>query len=100
MVKVRIEVTIGVVCLALAAAWIACGSDTPQSTSAPGAFEDGATLLNTTCSECHSPSLATSIRETHSQWDRIVSRMVARGAQLTDAEKSVLVDYLAANYGP
>ena len=34
------------------------------------------------------------------EWEKTVTRMVGNGAQLTDAEKSVLVEYLAENYGP
>jgi len=29
-----------------------------------------------------------------------VTRMIGNGAQLTEAEKTVLVDYLAKTYGP
>jgi len=37
---------------------------------------------------------------TSQQWDQVVTRMINRGAKLTDAEKSVLVDYLAKTHGP
>jgi mono/diheme cytochrome c family protein len=107
MHRMQIGVMLGVVCLVLAAVWAGCSSGTsqpvqvpPQSTSAPGgSAEDGATLLNTVCSQCHGTDRITSAKKTREKWDQTVSRMITRGAQLTDAQKAVLVDYLAANYG-
>jgi cytochrome c5 len=76
----------------------ACGSSSSEPTQAPAI--DGATLLETRCSTCHGVDRATSLTKTADEWEQTVTRMVSNGAQLTDAEKSVLVDYLAQNYGP
>ena len=81
----------------------------PQSTQAPASAtalpaempaQDGATLLETRCSTCHSAAKATQARQTRAQWDQTVIDMVNEGAQLTEAEKTVLLDYLAKTYGP
>ena len=72
--------------------------DTPIPTEAPAA--DGATLLETRCSTCHGVERATNLTKTADEWEQTVTRMVGNGAQLTEAEKSVLVEYLAQNYGP
>jgi cytochrome c5 len=94
------------VCLVLLAA---CSSQSSQATQAPQPAtelsagtpaSDGATLLETRCSTCHSPDRATSARKTRDQWEQTVSRMIEHGAQLTEEEKTVLIDYLATNYAP
>ena len=74
----------------------------PQPALAPTAAPtpDGATLLETRCSVCHSTDRPKNSRLTKDQWNQLVDIMIAHGAQLTDAEKAVLVDYLAATYGP
>lgn len=87
----------------------ACGSGPSQSTQAPPAgteltagtaTQDGATLLETRCSVCHGTERVTSAKKTRAQWEETVTRMIGRGAELTDAEATVLVDYLAAHYAP
>jgi cytochrome c5 len=60
---------------------------------------DGATILENQCAACHSPDRAKQQRKTHDQWDQTVSRMIGKGAVLSDAEKKALVDYLTATYG-
>jgi len=60
---------------------------------------DGATLLETRCSVCHSADRPKQAKKTHDQWDQTVGRMIGKGAKLTEAEKTVLVDYLTKTYG-
>lgn len=81
----------------------------PQLTQAPSSATalpvetpalDGATLLETRCSVCHSADKVKQAKETREQWDQTVIDMVNEGAQLTEAEKTVLLDYLAKTYGP
>jgi hypothetical protein len=74
-------------------------SATTQSPASTPAL-DGATLLETRCSACHSVNKVTQIKQTREQWGQTVSEMIAEGAQLTEAEKAVLVDYLTKTYGP
>ena len=89
----------------------ACGSGSTQPTQAPPASQptaavtvapalDGATVLETRCSTCHSADRAKQAKKTQEQWDQTVTRMIANGAKLTDAEKAALVEYLAKTYGP
>jgi cytochrome c5 len=88
---------------------VACGSGSsqpPQATPSTGTAAtaapaiDGATLLQTRCTACHSLDRVTQAKKTSAQWDQTVTRMISQGAQLTDAEKQVLVEYLAKTYGP
>ncbi len=87
--------------LAVTAALAGCKSNTanPVATSAPAAT-DGAALLQERCTVCHNTDRITQAQKTNTAWDTTVTRMISKGAQLTDQEKTVLVDYLAATYGP
>lgn len=92
----------------------ACNSGTPAptqasaSTQVPASIQvpasmpalNGATLLETRCLTCHSADRAKQAQKTREQWGQTVSRMIDKGAQLTEAEKAVLVDYLTKTYGP
>lgn len=71
----------------------------PATESQPGPALDGAALLQDRCSECHSPDRVKQRPQTKDQWDRVVTNMIGRGAQLNEAEKQALVDYLAQTYG-
>ncbi len=101
-------VTLIVTALVLMVLLVACGSSSSEPTQAPledtitpteAPAIDGAALLETRCSTCHSVDRATRLTKTADQWDQTVTRMIGNGAQLTDAEKAVLVDYLTENYG-
>jgi mono/diheme cytochrome c family protein len=95
--------------LVLMALLVACGSGSSEPTQAPSSAtvspaempaQDGATLLEARCSICHSADRAKQVKKTRDEWDQTVTRMIDRGAQLTEAEKAALVDYLASTYGP
>jgi cytochrome c5 len=60
---------------------------------------DGAALLEDRCSVCHSANKAKQAPRAKSDWEKTVSRMIVKGAQLNDAEKQALIDYLAQTYG-
>ena len=80
----------------------ACGGAAPepaQPDEQPVSI-DGETLLQERCAECHALSRATNARKSAEEWEGTVARMVGHGANLNDAEQSVLVDYLAQTYGP
>jgi hypothetical protein len=67
-----------------------------QQPPAPG----GAQLLEQRCSECHSPARAKSAKKTAKEWQSTVTRMMDKGTKLSEQEKKILVDYLAATYKP
>jgi cytochrome c oxidase cbb3-type subunit 3 len=52
------------------------------------------------CGSCHSVETVTSQRRTRSQWQENINSMIARGAKGTDEEFSLILNYLAAQYGP
>ena len=95
--------------LVLMAVLAACGSGSDEPTQAPSPepaipeqapAQDGATLLEARCSTCHSADRAKQVNKTRDGWDQTVTSMINRGAQLTEAETVVLVDYLTETYGP
>lgn len=52
------------------------------------------------CSDCHAPDLVLNHRLDAGGWNEMVSMMTDRGATVSDTDRKVLVDYLAANLGP
>jgi len=59
----------------------------------------GARILNSACTTCHDLGPVTGRREDRASWQGIVEGMVGYGANVKDAEISVLVDYLFKHYG-
>jgi len=89
--------------LALAGLLSACGGDDAAPTTQPTTSSptlDGAVLLEARCTECHNLDRVTSARQTAEWWADTVDRMMVKGTQLSEAEKAVLVAYLAETYGP
>ena len=61
---------------------------------------DGEKLLNERCTKCHSLDRVKTAQKTQDQWQQIVTRMVGKGANLSNDEQKTLVEYLAKTYGP
>jgi hypothetical protein len=95
------SISLGLVLLTLVLFISACSSSTPSSTTAPAstASQEGATLVQERCTACHTLSRVEGIRLSASDWGIVVDQMIARGAQLTPDEKTIVVNYLAANFG-
>ena len=106
---VLVVVTLIAVGLVFMAVLAACGSGSDEPTQAPlsetaipeqAPAQDGEMLLEARCSTCHSADRAKQVNKTRDGWEQTVTSMTNRGAQLTEAEKTVLVDYLTETYGP
>lgn len=106
----KIQIIAGLLAILFLMLWapLACNSgtqstvqDQPQAAVASErtAVLDGAALLNERCSTCHSANKAAQQRKTSEEWAKTVSRMMSKGARLTEDEKAALLDYLAKNYG-
>jgi len=50
------------------------------------------------CSQCHELARSISLHQDRAGWQATMDKMVTLGAQGTDAEKTAVVDYLAAHY--
>lgn len=61
---------------------------------------DGAMLLTERCTSCHNLDRVTGAPREREEWAQVIARMVGRGAELSDAEQAILLDYLAQTYGP
>jgi mono/diheme cytochrome c family protein len=96
-------VVIGLVLLGLAA--VACGGGgevppVPAATEEATGVLNGPDLLEARCTRCHNLDRVQAAGRTQDGWKETVERMRGKGAQLTDEEAGILVDYLAETYGP
>jgi uncharacterized lipoprotein YmbA len=66
----------------------ACGGGEPT----------GRALLEGRCDQCHELELVTGSDKTAEGWTVTVNRMIMHGAELTEAERDILVAYLAEEY--
>ncbi len=101
MVKFRLK-DISWICLVTLIVVTACSSAASTGTISPGTSTvaiDGATMVAERCTACHSISRVEGARFSATEWKTVVDTMIAKGAQLTPDEESIVVKYLAANYG-
>ena len=56
--------------------------------------------LKSTCLSCHDEDVIRQQRLTRAQWDGEINKMVGWGAKVSDQDRSALLDYFAARYGP
>ena len=61
---------------------------------------DGAALLEQRCSVCHPSARPKSKMKTAKEWEATVTRMMGKGAKLTEEEKQILVEHLSQTYKP
>lgn len=72
----------------------------PAPVTAHAAAAAGEAVFKRRCLSCHGADLTEQQRLTPTGWTREVEKMMRWGAQVTDAEKTALVDYLAGRYPP
>ena len=75
-------------------------SPTSESSTEEPAVAEGELLLEERCTACHTLARVESAQKTRDAWASTVDRMIGYGAQLSDAERTVVIDYLAETYGP
>jgi competence protein ComEA len=59
----------------------------------------GKDVLLTMCVKCHGPDQIAGAKYSKKLWVGVVDDMVSRGAEGSDADIKILVDYLARNFG-
>jgi hypothetical protein len=64
----------------------------------PAADLDGKALVEERCTQCHNLQTVTSAKKSPDGWQSNVERMIGKGAQLNDAEKAVVIEYLSEAY--
>ncbi|WEJ98820.1 MAG: hypothetical protein P0Y59_18020 [Candidatus Sphingomonas phytovorans] len=57
-------------------------------------------VINERCSTCHSTASVFNQHRSADDWAATVQLMVDRGADLTPDDMNMVIDYLAANFGP
>ena len=72
----------------------------PRPVAAHPATESGSVTFKRVCQSCHDADMVEQQRLTPTGWTRSVEKMMRWGAAVSDAEKQLLIDYLAARYGP
>jgi virginiamycin B lyase len=60
----------------------------------------GMDILRTKCRVCHLPDRVKQKGREKDGWDALVHNMMNRGADITDAEVPILIDYLTKNWPP
>ena len=73
----------------------------PLALPAQSALPDapGKDTVKKVCGDCHEISTVISARRTRTGWERMAEDMASRGAQGTDEEMAVVVNYLATFFG-
>jgi hypothetical protein len=56
--------------------------------------------LKSSCLACHGEDVIAQQRLTRAQWDAEINKMTGWGAKVSDQDRSALLDYFAARYGP
>ena len=59
---------------------------------------DGETLVNERCTTCHTADRIVQADKDEAGWTATVDRMIGNGAQLSEEERTVLIEYLTATY--
>ena len=65
-----------------------------------GTKERSRQLVEEICSFCHELARLQGHEYTRKQWETLTKVMISEGAPVTDEESSLILDYLARNYGP
>ena len=81
----------------LAAATLAFSAGPQEARLPEGPGKDLAEML---CTYCHGADRIVDQRLDREGWDSVISAMMSEGAEVTDDEFSILLDYLVKNLGP
>src|SRR5438132_406414 len=91
----RMQTTFVMMVLAASLFWVTPIAFTQTLPDGPGNA-----LLEAKGHRCHTPDVVRTYRHTADDWQDEVSSMIDMGANVTDVELPVLVQYLATNWGP
>jgi hypothetical protein len=96
--KMRIISLVSLLLIIVMAGTLLAACGTSSTPAASGGATDGASLLQSRCTVCHSLERVTSRTGTAQEWKMLVDRMIGNGAQLNAQEETTLVNYLAQTY--
>lgn len=72
----------------------------PPAGTAPAPPGPALVVINERCSTCHTTASVFNQRLSADDWAATVQLMVDRGADLSPDDMNMVIDYLAANFGP
>jgi hypothetical protein len=76
-------------------------SSTPEPLASPVTpKQDGPSLLESHCAQCHITRSLEQIKKSHAEWETTLAKMEAMGVHLNESEKVVLFEYLAVTDKP
>lgn len=81
----------------------AAANPAPLAPAAPAVAQDdekGERLLNAACGGCHDLRPVQSSARDKDGWNEVVQNMLQKGADVSDQDLPVLLDYLVEHYGP
>jgi cytochrome c5 len=65
----------------------------------PAAKDRGRELVEDVCTYCHNLDRLRGKELSRYEWSGLIKGMISEGAPVTDEELSMILDYLAKNYG-
>src|SRR6188768_3822109 len=91
----------GAALLAVGGARLAA-ADAAPATPLPAAQQDekGERLLQVSCGGCHDLRPIQASAKDKDGWNEVVQNMLQKGADVSDADLPVLLDYLVEHHGP
>lgn len=72
---------------------ISCAQSTPLPETE---VSDPEALIVDKCSDCHSVNRVFSADYTEDGWNEVIDEMIGKGANVTDEEKEIMIDWLSA----
>ena len=87
---------VAILALVLGAFIAACGK--PAEPAAPAGDLDAKALVEDRCAQHHDLARIQNAKKTAEEWEANVKRMVAKGAQLNEAEQKAVIKYLSETY--
>lgn len=61
---------------------------------------EGRALYERVCGACHGADIVIGSSNSKDGWTELVDAMKDRGAEMTDAERTTIIEYLLRNFGP
>jgi len=86
--------------LAVSTARVAAGADPAPTAAAAQGDEKGERLLNASCGGCHDLRPVQASARDRDGWNEVVQNMLQKGADVSDKDLPLLLDYLVEHHGP
>jgi cytochrome c5 len=75
-------------------------STTEPLVSETASRQDGPSLLESHCAQCHNTQSLEQTKKSYAEWEKTLSHMETMGVHLDESEKVVLIKYLAVTDNP